>query len=105
MSVSSVLVTFQPPQDYVLLELHPGDEYTHQYQIDKELSAGSYWYHPHVHGSVHFQVNVSAVFLAHLKYNYEQINLRAAPVTTELSCVAVCSWIAPITFRGYLVAA
>lgn len=44
------------PEDFVLLEIKPGEDYTYHYQFDQELSAGSYWYHPHVHGSVHFQV-------------------------------------------------
>lgn len=68
-------VSPQPPQDYVLLELHPNTTtsdpappaHTHgtvafgqyQYRTDPLLftqSDGTFWYHPHKHGSVSLQV-------------------------------------------------
>ncbi|MEA2605136.1 MAG: hypothetical protein QOF89_6128 [Acidobacteriota bacterium] len=68
-------VSPQPPQDYVLLELRPNQTSTdtappahdhgivaygqYQYTVDPLLftqSDGTFWYHPHKHGSVSVQV-------------------------------------------------
>jgi len=68
-------VSPQPPQDFVLLELHPGPAPAdpappshagglvaygqYQYRVDPlhfTQSEGTFWYHPHKHGSVGLQV-------------------------------------------------
>lgn len=68
-------VSPQPPQDFVLLELHPGPAPAdpppsahaqglvaygqYQYRVDPfhwTQSEGTFWYHPHKHGSVSLQV-------------------------------------------------
>ncbi len=69
-------VSPQPPQDYVLLELRPNQTTTdpapppahdhgivaygqYQYKVDPLLftqSEGTFWYHPHKHGSVSVQL-------------------------------------------------
>jgi FtsP/CotA-like multicopper oxidase with cupredoxin domain len=68
-------VSPQAPQDYVLLELHPNQPADtsppahehgtvaygqYQYRLDPLLytqSEGTFWYHPHKHGSVSLQVS------------------------------------------------
>ncbi|XP_078492349.1 laccase-like [Ciona intestinalis] len=43
------------PQDNVLIEIGPGESFRYEYEIDARQPVGTYWYHPHYHGSVHFQ--------------------------------------------------
>ena len=45
------------PQDDVFLEVQPGGNFSYSYQIHAEQPPGTYWYHPHVHGSTFFQVS------------------------------------------------
>jgi len=56
-----VIIAFvlQEPQDNVFVHVGPGQTYKYMYQISKEQPAGTYWYHPHLHGSTMFQVSVS----------------------------------------------
>jgi FtsP/CotA-like multicopper oxidase with cupredoxin domain len=42
--------------DNVLIAIGPGDRFQHEYLIPAEHVAGSFWYHPHRHGSVEEQV-------------------------------------------------
>ncbi|NEO87181.1 MAG: multicopper oxidase family protein [Spirulina sp. SIO3F2] len=38
--------------DNVFLQVHPGERYTYQFEIPANHPAGTFWYHPHVHGQV-----------------------------------------------------
>ena len=46
----------QSPQDDPFVRVLPEASYLYQYEIDGDQPAGTYWYHPHTHGSTHFQV-------------------------------------------------
>ena len=42
--------------DNVLIAIGPGDRFQHEYLIPAEHVSGTFWYHPHRHGSVEEQV-------------------------------------------------
>ena len=42
--------------DNVLIAIEPGRSFQHEYLIPVEHVAGTFWYHPHKHGSVELQV-------------------------------------------------
>jgi FtsP/CotA-like multicopper oxidase with cupredoxin domain len=42
--------------DNIFLRLEPRQAFTYEYDIPADMSPGSYWYHPHVHGSVEDQI-------------------------------------------------
>ncbi|MEL7538800.1 MAG: multicopper oxidase domain-containing protein [Pseudomonadota bacterium] len=43
--------------DNVLLSIPPGGEFTYEYNIPSDHPAGTFWYHPHMHGSTALQVS------------------------------------------------
>ncbi|MEO1085269.1 MAG: multicopper oxidase domain-containing protein, partial [Acidobacteriota bacterium] len=43
--------------DNVLVTLPPGGKFTHEYNIPSDHPAGTFWYHPHMHGSTALQVS------------------------------------------------
>jgi FtsP/CotA-like multicopper oxidase with cupredoxin domain/peroxiredoxin len=50
-----------PEEDDVFVEIDPcGSPYTYKYGIDKHHVAGTFWYHPHKHGSVSMQLTTGA---------------------------------------------
>ena len=42
--------------DNVLLSLHPGVSFEYEYNVPEDHPAGTFWYHPHKHGSTAMQV-------------------------------------------------
>ncbi|HEU5286385.1 MAG TPA: multicopper oxidase domain-containing protein, partial [Sphingomicrobium sp.] len=42
--------------DNVLISIPPGEKFRYQYQIPEDHPAGTFWYHPHRHGSGFVQV-------------------------------------------------
>lgn len=42
--------------DNVLIEIPPGEQFDYEYQIPAHHPAGTYWYHPHKHGSTSIQL-------------------------------------------------
>ncbi|NES19728.1 MAG: multicopper oxidase domain-containing protein [Symploca sp. SIO3E6] len=42
--------------DNVLLSINPGEEFQYEFNIPPEHPAGTFWYHPHRHGSTALQV-------------------------------------------------
>jgi len=44
-------------QDQVLIEVEPQSNYTYEYDIEPDHQPGVFWYHPHLHGSVHLQLH------------------------------------------------
>ena len=50
-----------PSQDNPFLMVEPGQSYTYRYDIPADQQAGTYWYHPHVHGSSAEQVAAGLV--------------------------------------------
>ncbi|NET59397.1 MAG: multicopper oxidase domain-containing protein [Symploca sp. SIO2E6] len=42
--------------DNVLLSINPGEEFQYEFNIPQEHPAGTFWYHPHRHGSTALQV-------------------------------------------------
>jgi FtsP/CotA-like multicopper oxidase with cupredoxin domain len=49
-------VSPKAPQDDVLIAVLPGDEFLYQIQIPANHAGGTFWYHPHVHGSAGVQL-------------------------------------------------
>lgn len=43
--------------DNVLLSIRPGVSFEYEYNIPPEHAAGTFWYHPHLHGSTALQVS------------------------------------------------
>ncbi|NEP49700.1 MAG: multicopper oxidase domain-containing protein [Moorea sp. SIO3C2] len=43
--------------DNVLVRIKPGQQFQYEYKLPKEHPAGTFWYHPHVHGSTALQVS------------------------------------------------
>lgn len=50
-------VSPESPADNVLLSIGPGESFSHQYFIEQDHVSGTFWYHPHRHGSVERQVS------------------------------------------------
>lgn len=42
--------------DNVLLKINPGQKFQYEYNIPADHPAGTFWYHPHLHGSTALQV-------------------------------------------------
>jgi FtsP/CotA-like multicopper oxidase with cupredoxin domain len=42
--------------DNVFLKINPGQRFTYEYDIPRDMPAGSYWYHPHLHMYVERQI-------------------------------------------------
>jgi suppressor of ftsI len=42
--------------DNIFLRIEPHTKFTYEYNIPQDMSAGSYWYHPHLHPSVERQI-------------------------------------------------
>ncbi|MEL7312592.1 MAG: multicopper oxidase domain-containing protein [Pseudomonadota bacterium] len=57
MHVHGVWVSPAGNSDNVLLSLAPGAKFTHEYNIPSDHPAGTFWYHPHTHGSTALQVS------------------------------------------------
>ncbi|KAI8496596.1 hypothetical protein Bbelb_258950 [Branchiostoma belcheri] len=53
------------PQDYVLLEVGPGDRYEFKFELNADQQAGTFWYHSHYHGSTFFQVRLQPSPVTH----------------------------------------
>jgi len=49
-------VSPRTPQDNIFLEIEPGQSFQFGYRIPNNHPPGTYWYHPHVHGSAAVQV-------------------------------------------------
>lgn len=49
-------VSPRAPSDDVFLEIKPGDSFQYSYDIPATHPTGTYWYHPHRHGSVAIQI-------------------------------------------------
>lgn len=47
--------------DNVLLDIGPGCDFQFEFKIPADHPAGTYWYHPHVHGATAIQVSSGAV--------------------------------------------
>lgn len=57
MHVHGLWVSPSGNSDNVLLSLAPGARFTHEYNIPADHPAGTFWYHPHTHGSTALQVS------------------------------------------------
>jgi FtsP/CotA-like multicopper oxidase with cupredoxin domain len=42
--------------DNIFVQVEPHRAFTYEYDIPSDMAPGSYWYHPHVHGSVEDQI-------------------------------------------------
>ena len=42
--------------DNVMIEVHPGETFTYEYQLDASHPSGISWYHPHLHGAAANQI-------------------------------------------------
>ncbi len=57
MHVHGLWVSPAGNSDNVLITLAPGAKFTHEYNIPADHPAGTFWYHPHTHGSTALQVS------------------------------------------------
>jgi len=48
-------ISSEEPQDSQKVTIPPGGSYDYHYEINAEQPGGTNWYHPHYHGSNHFQ--------------------------------------------------
>nr|XP_018667701.1 putative multicopper oxidase GMC1 isoform X1 [Ciona intestinalis] len=48
-------ISSKVPQDNPFLKVPPNSTYDYVFDIKTDHPAGTYWYHPHLHGSIHFQ--------------------------------------------------
>jgi len=39
-----------------MLQVRPGENYTYTFKIGQDHPTGTFWFHPHAHGSTLFQV-------------------------------------------------
>ncbi|MDZ4307324.1 multicopper oxidase family protein [Allopontixanthobacter sp.] len=42
--------------DNVMIEIHPGQRFDYEFAIPEDHPAGTFWYHPHMHGSTSVQL-------------------------------------------------
>ena len=49
-------VSPENPSDDIFREISPGSSFEYSYTIPADHPAGTFWYHPHMHGSVAFQI-------------------------------------------------
>jgi FtsP/CotA-like multicopper oxidase with cupredoxin domain/peroxiredoxin len=45
------------PSDNIFRSLKPGDDWMFEYHLPKDHPSGTFWYHPHRHGSVAYQLS------------------------------------------------
>ncbi|MEL6829422.1 MAG: multicopper oxidase family protein, partial [Pseudomonadota bacterium] len=57
MHVHGLWVSPSGNSDNVLVRLDPGATFTHEYNIPADHPAGTFWYHPHLHGATALQVS------------------------------------------------
>jgi FtsP/CotA-like multicopper oxidase with cupredoxin domain len=66
--------------DNVYLEIEPGQRFNYVVQLPQDHPAGSYWYHPHRHGSVSAQVASGAAGMAIIGGALDEVPEIAAAV-------------------------
>ncbi|XP_002128493.3 laccase-like [Ciona intestinalis] len=49
-------ISSQSPRDNPVIVVEPGQQFDYIYHVHPDQQAGTFWYHPHYHGSVFFQV-------------------------------------------------
>ncbi|MBX3170440.1 MAG: multicopper oxidase domain-containing protein [Candidatus Eremiobacteraeota bacterium] len=49
-------VSPKSPQDNVLIAVEPGEQFQYEIRIPSDHPGGTFWYHPHVHGSAGVQI-------------------------------------------------
>jgi FtsP/CotA-like multicopper oxidase with cupredoxin domain len=45
------------PSDNIFRSIQPGDDYPFEYNLPRDHPSGTFWYHPHRHGSVAYQLS------------------------------------------------
>jgi len=48
-------ISGESPGDFVFLNLGPEEKTTYKYEFDENHFPGTFWYHPHFHGSTALQ--------------------------------------------------
>lgn len=88
-------ISSQEPQDNPFIRVRPDSEYTYNYQIHPNQPAGTYWYHPHRHGSVHFQIlsGMSGMLIVE--------DEPSAPGVSAYSCPDNCDREVQIVFQSF----
>ncbi|CAH1248805.1 Hypp8424 [Branchiostoma lanceolatum] len=88
----------QEPQDYVLLEVGPGETYDYNFQLNANQQAGTFWYHAHHHGSTFFQV---ASGLAGLLIVEDEVSSMSAELDA-ISCPHNCDKEVPMLLGKFI---
>ena len=59
--------------DNVFVDIQPGCGFSFEFKIPKSHPAGTYWYHPHVHGSTAVQVSSGAEGALIIRGDFDQV--------------------------------
>lgn len=91
-------ISSQEPQDNPFVRVGPGEQYTYSYQIHPQQPAGTYWYHPHTHGSVHFQIlsGMSGMLIVE-----DDSTLPENSALSAVSCPENCDKEVQIVFQSF----
>ncbi|XP_078701588.1 multicopper oxidase mco-like isoform X1 [Branchiostoma floridae x Branchiostoma belcheri] len=74
------------PQDYVLLEVGPGDRYEFKFELNTDQQAGTFWYHSHYHGSTFFQVASGMAGLLIIEDEPSSMSAELAAISCPDNC-------------------
>jgi FtsP/CotA-like multicopper oxidase with cupredoxin domain len=70
--------------DNVLLRINPGASFTYEYNLPADHPAGTFWYHPHLHGSTALQVSSGMAGALVIRGDRLPSDTRAGDVDTLL---------------------
>jgi L-ascorbate oxidase len=70
--------------DNVLLSINPGVSFQYEYNVPPDHPAGTFWYHPHLHGSTALQVSSGMAGLIIIKGNRLPTALATGDIDTLL---------------------
>ncbi|XP_035662013.1 laccase-2-like [Branchiostoma floridae] len=74
------------PQDYVFLEVGPGETYNYNFQLNENQNAGTFWYHGHHHGSAFFQVASGMAGLLIVEDEWSSMSAELAAISCPTNC-------------------
>jgi FtsP/CotA-like multicopper oxidase with cupredoxin domain len=82
------------PGDSVVTEIEPGKEYIYTYIIPCDHGGGTYWYHPHHHGSTHLHTSGGAAGVLLMEDNVDmgEAAMPLALATMPEAIVHIHEW-------------
>lgn len=70
-------------EDDVLTSIQPGESKVYRYNIRRDHAAGTFWYHPHVHGSTAIQVGSGMVGALIIRGDRKPIELKSEALNPD----------------------